>query len=26
MAAVKEWLLTEEVCSGDGDYSRKSDG
>ena len=27
MAAVKEWLSTEEVCSGDGDHtSRKGDG
>ena len=22
MAAVKEWLSTEEVCSGDGDHTR----
>jgi len=26
MAAVKEWLSTEEVCSGDGDHGRKGDG
>jgi len=26
MAAVKEWLSTEEVCSGDGNHSRKGDG
>jgi hypothetical protein len=26
MAAVKEWLSTEEVCSGDGGHSRKGDG
>ena len=25
-AAVKEWLLTEEVCSGNGGHSRKGDG
>jgi len=26
MAAVKEWLSTKEVCSGDGGHSRKDDG
>jgi hypothetical protein len=26
VAAVKEWLLTEEVCSGNGGHSRKGDG
>jgi hypothetical protein len=25
-AAVKDWLSTEEVCSGDGGHSRKGDG
>jgi len=24
--AVKEWMSTEEVCSGDGGHSRKGDG
>jgi hypothetical protein len=25
MAAVKEWLSTEEVCSGNGGHSKKGD-
>jgi hypothetical protein len=26
MAAVKEWLSTDEVCSRDGGHIRKGDG